>query len=76
MYGSKNKKPVPPINFSEFGGGSLICVVGILMALIERNKSGNGQVVDANITEGIAYTGSWLMRTQNTSLWGKPKGQN
>lgn len=50
--------------------------MGILMAVIERYKSGKGQVVDANITEGIAYTGSWLMSSQNSTVWGNPKGQN
>lgn len=50
--------------------------MGILMAVIERYKSGKGQVVDANITEGIAYTGSWLIASQNTIIWGQPKGQN
>ena len=76
MYGSKNLKPIPPVNFSEFAGGSLVCVMGILMAVIERYKSGKGQVVDANITEGIAYIGTWLMATQNLFIWGNPKGQN
>jgi len=76
LYGSKNPKPVPPVNFSEFAGGSLVAVMGVLMAVIERYKSGKGQVVDANITEGVAYTGSWLMGTQNSVVWGKPKGQN
>ncbi|XP_025424295.1 alpha-methylacyl-CoA racemase isoform X2 [Sipha flava] len=76
LYGSKDKKPIPPVNFSEFAGGSLVCIMGILMAVIERFKSGKGQVVDANITEGIAYTGSWLMASQNSFIWGQPKGQN
>lgn len=76
MYGFNKSKPIPPVNFSEFAGGSLVCVMGILMAVIERFKSGKGQIVDANITEGIAYTGSWLMRSQNTFIWGNPKGQN
>lgn len=65
-----------PSNFSEFAGGSLVFVMGILMAVIERYKSGKGQVVDANITEGIAYTGSWLISTQNTMIWGNPRGCN
>lgn len=76
LYGTKNSKPIPPVNFSEFAGGSMICVMGILMAVIERYKSGKGQVVDANITEGISYVGSWLMCSQDSMIWGKPKGQN
>lgn len=76
MYGAKNQKPIPPVNFSEFSGGSLVCVLGILMAVIARNNIGKGQVVDASITEGISYIGSWLMRSQNSFIWGNPKGQN
>ena len=76
LYGSKNSKPIPPINFSEFAGGSMVCVMGILMAVIERNKSGKGQVVNTNITEGISYIGSWLMSSQDSMIWGKSKGQN
>lgn len=76
LYGSKNTKPVPPVNFSEFAGGSMVCVMGILMAVIERFKSGKGQVVEANITEGISYIGSWLMCSQDSMIWGKSKGEN
>lgn len=76
LYGSKNTKPVPPVNFSEFAGGSMVCVMGILMAVIERYKSGKGQVVEANITEGISYVGSWLMSSQDSMIWGKSKGEN
>ncbi|XP_025202730.1 alpha-methylacyl-CoA racemase [Melanaphis sacchari] len=75
LYGSKNK-PVPPVNFSEFAGGSMVCVMGILMAVIERYKSGKGQIVDTNITEGISYVGSWLLSSQDSMIWKKPKGQN
>ncbi|KAF0766793.1 alpha-methylacyl-CoA racemase [Aphis craccivora] len=76
LYGSKDTKPVPPVNFSEFAGGSMVCVMGILMAVIERYKSGKGQVVEANITEGISYVGSWLMSSQDSMIWGKSKGEN
>jgi len=76
LYGSKNTKPVPPVNFSEFAGGSMVCVMGILMAVIERYKIGKGQVVEANITEGISYVGSWLTCSQDSMIWGKSKGEN
>jgi alpha-methylacyl-CoA racemase len=34
---------------ADFAGGGLMCVMGILMAVIERFSSGKGQVVDANL---------------------------
>ena len=45
--------PVPPLNLvGDYGGGSLYLVVGILAALHEVRRSGQGQVVDAAIIDG------------------------
>jgi len=44
---------VPPQNLvGDFGGGSMYCAFGILAALLERERSGKGQVVDAAIVDG------------------------
>lgn len=51
--GPRNAAPVPPLNLlGDFGGGSMFLVVGILAALQERSHSGQGQVVDAAISDG------------------------
>lgn len=45
--------PVPPLNLvGDYGGGSLYLLVGILAALHEAKASGQGQVVDAAISDG------------------------
>jgi alpha-methylacyl-CoA racemase len=45
--------PVPPLNLvGDFGGGAMLLLVGILMALQERHSSGRGQVVDAAMVDG------------------------
>lgn len=75
MYGWRGKQPIPPCNFSEFAGGSLLCFTGILLALLDRHKTGVGQVLDSNITEGISYIGSWLTRSRQL-LFGEPRGNN
>lgn len=47
--------PVPPLNIgADFGGGSLFLVVGVLAALLERQTSGRGQVVDAAMVDGAS----------------------
>ncbi|MFA5597098.1 MAG: CaiB/BaiF CoA-transferase family protein [Pusillimonas sp.] len=52
--GSRNSGPVQPLNLlGDYGGGSLYLLVGILAALVERNRSGLGQVIDAAITDGV-----------------------
>ncbi|NKI18728.1 CoA transferase [Spongiibacter sp. KMU-166] len=49
-------KPVPPLNVvGDFAGGSLFLVIGMLSALLEAQKSGKGQVVDAAITDGTSH---------------------
>lgn len=43
-------KPTFPLNLlADFAGGGLMCVLGILLALIERGKSGFGQVVNIDM---------------------------
>lgn len=49
------EKPVPPLNLvGDFGGGALYLVVGVLAALLEAGRSGQGQVVDAAMCDGAA----------------------
>ena len=51
--GSADRPPPPPLNLvGDFGGGALYLVVGILLALHERARSGQGQVVDAAMVDG------------------------
>ena len=46
---------MPPLNLvGDFGGGALYLVVGVLAALLEAQKSGKGQVVDAAMCDGAA----------------------
>ena len=53
--GPANSAPVPPLNLlGDFGGGALYLVIGVLCALLERARSGKGQVVDAAMVDGAA----------------------
>lgn len=48
------QRPVPPLNLlGDYGGGSLYLVVGVLAAVHEARLSGQGQVVDAAISDGV-----------------------
>lgn len=51
--GKAGETATPPQNLiGDFGGGSMYCAFGILAALYERERSGQGQVVDAAIVDG------------------------
>jgi alpha-methylacyl-CoA racemase len=53
--GAKGGKPVPPLNLvGDFGGGGLLLAFGMVCALLERERSGAGQVVDAAMLDGAA----------------------
>lgn len=64
-----NNRPVPPINMlADFAGGGMTCALGILMALIERNRSNKGQVVDVSMVEGSRYVSSYMWHTQKPNV--------
>src|SRR6202035_188153 len=53
--GRSGSKPTPPLNLvADFGGGALYLAFGMACAMLEAQRSGKGQVVDAAMTEGAA----------------------
>ena len=58
ITGLKGSLPVlPGVQIADIGGGALMAVAGILVALLECKKSGLGQFVDISMMDGIV---SWL----------------
>lgn len=56
----------PTVNYlADFGGGSMSCVVGILAAVIHRNASGKGQIVDASVQQGTRYLATFPLQRRN-----------
>uniref|UniRef100_A0A224YMU9 Alpha-methylacyl-CoA racemase n=1 Tax=Rhipicephalus zambeziensis TaxID=60191 RepID=A0A224YMU9_9ACAR len=81
MLGAYGQKPQPPVNLmADFAGGGLLCALGICMALLERERSGKGQVIDASMTEGCAYVSTFLWRTRSSKMalpiWIDERGGN
>ena len=53
--GRPGQPPVPPLNLvGDFGGGGMLLAVGILGALLEAQRTGKGQVVDAAMVDGAS----------------------
>ncbi|MFP6834704.1 MAG: CaiB/BaiF CoA-transferase family protein [Pseudomonadales bacterium] len=53
--GHAGDRPVPPLNLvGDFGGGGMLLAFGLVCALLEAQKSGQGQVVDAAMVDGAA----------------------
>jgi alpha-methylacyl-CoA racemase len=69
--------PVPPLNLvGDFGGGALYLVMGVLAALLERNRSGRGQVVDAAMVDGASSLMTMLYEFEAAGLWEGERGTN
>jgi len=61
-FGPAGAPPVAPINLvGDFGGGALYAAFGIASALVERQRSGKGQVIDAAMVDGTASMLSMLL---------------
>jgi alpha-methylacyl-CoA racemase len=53
--GRAGQPPVPPLNLvGDYGGGALYLALGLTCALLEAQRSGQGQVVDAAMIDGAA----------------------
>ncbi|MCZ0997459.1 CaiB/BaiF CoA-transferase family protein [Streptomyces mirabilis] len=75
--GRHGERPVPPLNLvGDFGGGSMFLLAGVLAALWERERSGEGQVVDTAMVDGasVLLQMMWAMRAQDA--WCDERGTN
>jgi alpha-methylacyl-CoA racemase len=75
--GRPGERPVPPLNLvGDFGGGSMLVLVGILAALFERSGSGRGQVVDAAMVDGTALLSQMIWSWRGSGDWSDERGTN
>ena len=62
LIGEQNGRPAIPLNLiADYAGGGLCGAVGILAALMAREKTGTGQYVDIAMSEGVLYMLSGLV---------------
>ncbi|MEO3758123.1 CaiB/BaiF CoA-transferase family protein [Mycobacterium sp. B14F4] len=67
--GYRDRPPVAPLNLvADFGGGSMFVLLGIVAALYERERSGQGQVIDAAMVDGVSVLAqmAWTMKATGT----------
>jgi crotonobetainyl-CoA:carnitine CoA-transferase CaiB-like acyl-CoA transferase len=75
--GRVDDRPHAPINLlGDFGGGGMLLAVGVLAALLERERSGAGQIVDAAMVDGSALLTALLHGMLAAGTWGEPRGEN
>ncbi len=75
--GRKGQPPAPPLNLvGDFGGGALYLVVGVCAALLEAQRSGQGQVIDCAMTDGAASLSAMFYGMRHSGMWGDERDSN
>src|SRR5262249_40314681 len=75
--GRAGERPVPPLNLvGDFGGGGMLLAIGVLAALVERQRSGLGQVIDAAMVDGSALLTSFIYGLRARGGWQDERGAN
>lgn len=75
--GEKGGPPAVPLNLvADFGGGGVYLALGLLAALFEAQRSGEGQVVDAAMLDGAASLMTLFYGLYAGGLWRDERGSN
>ncbi len=75
--GRRGEAPVPPLNLvGDFGGGGMFLAFGIVCALLEAQRSGKGQVVDAAMVDGAAVLTTMFHAFRAMGIWNDERGTN
>ncbi len=76
-FGRAGEKPTPPINMvGDFGGGGMMLAFGMVSALLNVARGGEGQVIDAAMTDGTAVLMSMIHGMANQGVWREDLGAN
>jgi alpha-methylacyl-CoA racemase len=75
--GRRGEAPVPPLNLvADFGGGGMLLAFGIVCALLEATRSGEGQVIDAAMVDGSALLATMIHGFRAAGWWHDERGSN
>ena len=75
--GRRGEGPVPPLNLvGDFGGGALYLALGVVAGILETQKSGKGQIVDAAMVDGAASLMTAIYGMHGAGYWTDKRGDN
>jgi alpha-methylacyl-CoA racemase len=75
--GRPGERPVPPLNLvGDFGGGGMLLAYGLVCGLLEAQKSGQGQVVDAAMVDGAAALMAMFFSMSASGAFTDQRGTN
>ena len=75
--GKDGEPPMPPLNLvGDYGGGSMVLVMGVLSALLQAEKTGKGDIVDAAILDGTSSLMGMFYTLSASSIWTTQRESN
>lgn len=75
--GEPDRPPVPPLNLvADYAGGGMMLAFGMVAALLDVQRGGKGQVIDAAMTDGAALIGAIVFGLRNAGMWRDERGSN
>lgn len=75
--GRASERPVPALNLvGDYAGGSLFLVLGILSAIVARERTGMGEVIDAAMVDGVSVLSSMFTALRAMGQWSDQRGVN
>jgi alpha-methylacyl-CoA racemase len=76
LIGRRGEAPLPPLNLvGDFGGGGMLLAFGVVCALLEASRSGEGQTIDAAMVDGAALLAAMIHGLRGAGAWGE-RGTN
>jgi alpha-methylacyl-CoA racemase len=77
LMGRAEEPPAPPLNLvADMGGGGMMLAFGMLCAMLECQRSGRGQVVDAAMVDGAALLATSIYARRAQGTWHDERGVN
>lgn len=75
--GRKGEPPTPPLNLiGDYGGGTMFLVTGLLSALLQAEKTGQGDIVDAAMIDGVNSMMSMFYSLAGLGQWTPERESN
>ena len=75
--GRAGQPPTPPLNLiADFGGGGMLLALGVVSAVLSAQRTGEGQVVDAAMVDGVALLMAPFFMALRTGYFTEERGTN
>jgi alpha-methylacyl-CoA racemase len=75
--GRRGEAPIPPLNLiGDYGGGGMLLAFGVVCGVLEAQRSGRGQVVDAAMVDGASVLMTMTHALRAMGIWDDERGTN